>query len=516
MTESSEAVARVRLDAAPEDILKRLTAVGRVMMIGQAEGVTHERIGPVEDVMAREGFARLSGAAHDSEIMTMRLHQVTLDCSMTMKDKAFPRLDFLAEDGARAFSIVGLEGVEPFNAALGAIDREPAADDQDETASPDRGELADDDPGIGPFQAAVESGSEVGIEFRNPYMRQSWMGRIEEVRPAMGFLNVMTADFHLHLKAGAVAEWRIETGVRGATLAAYDAKGAALGLRLRSERLADLGADHPGLSPHPAETWVSPDDGEPIDTVGLMRELVKKKVVLLGETHDRADIHIWQRDVAANLLSYGADIALGFEMFPRRVQPALDAWTAGEVTEAEFLEASEWKDVWGFPAELYLPLFRLARAFRLPMLALNCRRGLVTEVGKHGWDAIPEADRDGLTPAKPATPAYRKYLFDIAGAAGAGPETRDHMDPSWDRFVRAQQCWDRAFACNIARALGRPDAPLVVGIIGRGHLEFGHGVEFQLADLGVSDVATLLPSDAPEFDPSATAGIARAVFRLPA
>jgi Haem-binding uptake, Tiki superfamily, ChaN len=45
------------------------------------------------------------------------------------------------------------------------------------------------------------------------------------------------------------------------------------------------------------------------------------------------------------------------------------------------------------------------------------------------------------------------------------------MDPSLDRFIRAQQTWDRAFACNIARALIESDPPLVVGIIGRGHLD---------------------------------------------
>ena len=58
------------------------------------------------------------------------------------------------------------------------------------------------------------------------------------------------------------------------------------------------------------------------------------------------------------------------------------------------------------------------------------------------------------------------------------------------------------------------DDPLVVGIIGRGHLEYGHGTPFQLRDLGVEDVAVLLPATdaAPEAKP--LAGIADALFRL--
>ena len=43
---------------------------------------------------------------------------------------------------------------------------------------------------------------------RLPGREQVWTGEIEAVKPGMGFANVMTADFHLHLKAGSVTEWR--------------------------------------------------------------------------------------------------------------------------------------------------------------------------------------------------------------------------------------------------------------------------------------------------------------------
>ncbi|MDS7594231.1 hypothetical protein N7578_01800 [Agrobacterium tumefaciens] len=42
------------------------------------------------------------------------------------------------------------------------------------------------------------------------------------------------------------------------------------------------------------------------------------------------------------------------------------------------------------------------------------------------------------------------------------------MDPEFDRSVRVQQTWDRAFACNIANAREAHSKPLVIGIIGRG------------------------------------------------
>lgn len=268
------------------------------------------------------------------------------------------------------------------------------------------------------------------------------------------------------------------------------------------------------ITPLPPGRWFVPGERRALDHHELTTRIASSRVVLLGETHDRFDIHRWQVHVAAGLLASRGRVAMGFEMFPRRAQPVLDAFVAGEWTEAsDFLAAAGWGEVWRYNAALYLPLFHFCRQFAVPMLGLNCERPLVTRVGKEGWEAVPEAERDGLTPALPATPAYRQYLSRIGGpdrdTSRPGPPAMD-----FDRFVRAQQTWDRAFACNIARALADDPGRQVVGIIGRGHLEFGHGTPFQLGDLGVSGVTVLLPTDT-DFDPSLHDGIADAVFRLP-
>ena len=105
-------------------------------------------------------------------------------------------------------------------------------------------------------------------------------------------------------------------------------------------------------------------------------------------------------------------------MFPRAMQDVLDDWVAGKFSSAAFLQAVDWPTVWGYDANLYLPLFHFCRQQQVKMLALNCHRPLVTRVGKEGWAAIPEDERDGLTPAADATPAYRKHLFDIMGGNG--------------------------------------------------------------------------------------------------
>jgi uncharacterized iron-regulated protein len=189
-------------------------------------------------------------------------------------------------------------------------------------------------------------------------------------------------------------------------------------------------------------------------------------------------------------------LAVGFEMFPRRVQPVLDAWVAGSLDEAEFLAGTGWAEVWGFDPGLYMPVFRLCRDRRLPMRALNIDRPLVSLIGRDGWEALPAAEGAWLTPARPATPAYRRYLFEATGGARPGRKAAGPNDPAFDRFVRAQQAWDRAFACAIAQALAEAPGRLVVALIGRGHLEHGHGTPAQLADLGIGGVTTALPGGA--------------------
>lgn len=254
-------------------------------------------------------------------------------------------------------------------------------------------------------------------------------------------------------------------------------------------------------------------DRGPIAWPDLMADLARAPAVLLGERHDRADMHRWQLHVAAGLAAH-RPIVLGFEMFPARLDPVLADWVASRIdTEEAFLARTDWPAVWGFAADLYLPLFRFCREAGVPMVGLNVRRDLVRAVGAGGWPAVPVADREGLDPARPSPPAYRRFIFELTGGAQPDRAAQSPEDPAFDRFLRAQEVWDRAFATHIARAAQRPDQPLVVGIIGMGHLQCGGGVSWQLADLGLPGARVLIPHD-PGNRPAP--GAADAAYELPA
>lgn len=236
--------------------------------------------------------------------------------------------------------------------------------------------------------------------------------------------------------------------------------------------------------------WLTPTDAQaqPAEPRPLLERMARQQVVLLGEAHDSAEDHRWQLHTLTQLHVLQPKLAIGFEMFPRRVQPALDQWMAGALSEAEFLQRSEWEKVWGFDARDYLPLFHFARMNRIPMLALNVERSLIEAVGKQGWEGVPEAQKEGVS--KPAAPgeAYRKMLR----AVFDHHPVKERGEAAFPRFMESQTTWDRAMAEVIAAHLKKAPDALVVGILGVGHVRNGHGVAHQLKALGVANTGLLL------------------------
>jgi uncharacterized iron-regulated protein len=253
----------------------------------------------------------------------------------------------------------------------------------------------------------------------------------------------------------------------------------------------------------PAGSWVYSGSNEKRDDVIVA--LAKRGVVLLGETHDQAEHHRWQLHTIAALFSHRPDIVIGFEMFPRRVQPVLDRWSKGELNETTFLREVDWPQIWGFAEELYLPLFHFARMHRLPMLALNIDRATNRQVAAQGLASVPSTEREGVGDPAPASSSYRDRLFEWFKKHPAASQDARVASERFERFVCAQQFWDRAMAEAIAEARHNGLRPLVIGIMGSGHIEYGEGVPYQLAALEVDDVATALPwrsdTDYPIHDP---------------
>jgi hypothetical protein len=237
---------REALPQSPAEILPLLTAMGRVMLSARRQGAIHERMGAVRSVTIDADKARLTGECHDSVIDLAVVKRIVVDRSGQMRGKVLPKLECQDAAGETLFSLIGLEGLEPFDAALAPLGAgaplEPVAREAPSGGAQD---VAPDDLGAATFAAILAEGLPIAIDFERPGLFQHWVGLLPEPKPSMGFVNVMRGDFHLHLQAGAVAGWARHQMEGEVVLRALDAEGRQTGLSLRGPAAAFAGV--PGV-----------------------------------------------------------------------------------------------------------------------------------------------------------------------------------------------------------------------------------------------------------------------------
>lgn len=237
---NNETNPREKLAQAPAEILKSLPAMGRVMLSTRSGGATHERMGVVEAVTIAGNEVRLSGAFHDSRIDLATVVRIVADRTSKMRERVLPRLECQDASGETLFSLIGLDGLEPFDKALepfGAGEMlEPIQ--REAPGSGGSADVPEDDLGARSFAAILASGEPIAIDIERAGLFQHWQGALPEPKPAMGFVNIMQGDFHLHLKAGAVSSWEWTESAGTVVLEARDSEGKGFGLVLRGPAAA--------------------------------------------------------------------------------------------------------------------------------------------------------------------------------------------------------------------------------------------------------------------------------------
>src|SRR5581483_10508504 len=99
-------------------------------------------------------------------------------------------------------------------------------------------------------------------------------------------------------------------------------------------------------------------------------------LVLVGDYHTLRQAQRGTEKLAAQLLSRGVRLLLGLEFVHGRYQPALDAYLEGRLDEEAFLSAIRYRQLQPFDLwPNFKPLFDLARAEKLPVVALDSPAG---------------------------------------------------------------------------------------------------------------------------------------------
>jgi uncharacterized iron-regulated protein len=209
--------------------------------------------------------------------------------------------------------------------------------------------------------------------------------------------------------------------------------------------------------------------GFPLDE--LAKQLASRRVVFVGEIHNRYDHHLNQLEIIRQVRQLDSNLAIGVEYFQQPFQKQVDDYIAERISETDLLRATEYYVRWGYDYRLYAPIFRYAREQHIPVIALNVPTALVRAVARVGIAGLSENERHGLPGSmEPVSEEYRNRLQEIFMAhQGAGPSVFSH-------FVEAQQVWDEGMAESAATYLSANKDRHLVILAGTGHMEFGSGI----------------------------------------
>ncbi len=249
----------------------------------------------------------------------------------------------------------------------------------------------------------------------------------------------------------------------------------AVALQATDPMLLKIGAR--GTVMAKVDTIVSTRSGRTATVEDIAKAADRKRWVFLGEQHATTAHQQLHADVVRALLDRGRTVVVGLEMITRPMQPVLDRWVQGELTEEDFLAQVDWKKQWGFGYEFYRPIFEVCRLSKTPILALNVPRDWVRSVGRGGYEALTPEQRAELPAEFGLDNQNHRDVF--TALMGGHPMT----GTQGENIYKAQVLWDEGMADTaIKDRASRPDGDKIVYVVmaGVGHIMYNQGINFRV------------------------------------
>ena len=223
------------------------------------------------------------------------------------------------------------------------------------------------------------------------------------------------------------------------------------------------------------------------DMYSVIEKVSGKDIIYVGEVHDKFEHHRVQLQVIMELHKKHKKIAIGMEMFQKPFQQALDDYIAGRTDEKTFLKKSEYFKRWGFDYNLYREILLFAREFKIPVIALNIRKEIVSKVSKDGLEALTDAELEEVPEYFDLSDSeYHERLREIFQGHSHSKES------DFDLFYQAQVLWDESMAHNLDEFISKNPGYKVVVLAGAGHMMFGSGIPKRAFRLNKRDYAVIL------------------------
>ena len=204
----------------------------------------------------------------------------------------------------------------------------------------------------------------------------------------------------------------------------------------------------------------------------LMVNAVNVDVIFFGEEHNDSIAHDLQLKLLAGLAEvYGNKIGLTLEIFSTDVQPIINEYLAGLISEKSFIkEARAWNNY-----KDYRPLIEFAKREGISVIGANAAARYSNAVTKGGLailSTLPSHAKKSLPPARIDTLAGRYYdkFIDLLGGHSMGGM----------KVFQTQNFWDATMAWSIAKFAWQNQGFKILQINGRFHSDEKLGTFAQL------------------------------------
>ncbi len=230
---------------------------------------------------------------------------------------------------------------------------------------------------------------------------------------------------------------------------------------------------------------IAASDLSPVDRI--INDVSEKRVIYVGERHDRFSHHMAQLRVIQGLDRRNRRLAVGMEMFQRQFQDVLDRYLDGQVDEKTFLKESEYLKRWRYDYHLYRPIIEYCKEHGIPILALNLPAEISKKVARKGLESLSgEELKQVPVELDWSNTVYKTRLRQIF------EEHPEGEVENFDDFYQAQVLWDETMAQCVHDYLNNnPDRQMVV-LAGNGHIAFGDGIPSRTCRRGKYDQAIII------------------------
>ncbi|PXF58326.1 MAG: hypothetical protein C4B58_07170 [Deltaproteobacteria bacterium] len=230
---------------------------------------------------------------------------------------------------------------------------------------------------------------------------------------------------------------------------------------------------------------IAAGDLSPVDRI--INNVSEKRVIYVGERHDRFSHHMAQLRIIQGLDRRDRRLAVGMEMFQRPFQDVLDKYLDGQIDEKTFLKESEYLERWRYDYHLYRPIIEYCKEHGIPILALNLPAEISKKVARKGLESLSDEELEQV----PVELDWSNTVYKIR-LRQIFEEHPENEIKNFDDFYQAQILWDETMAQSVHDYLdNNPDRQMVV-LAGNGHIAFGDGIPSRTCRRGKYDQVIII------------------------